>query len=59
MRNNSYACPLIKNHKLIGFVQVHLNSNLRDEGFMYKDTNDTAFVVKAVDKKNENFNEGI
>lgn len=49
----------MKNKTLIGFVQLYLKNHHRDDNSMQKEAKETAFIVKAIDEKNDNFNEGI
>jgi hypothetical protein len=49
----------MKNKTLIGFVQLYLKNQHTDHTFMQKEAKDTAFIVKAIDERNDNFNEAI
>ena len=51
-KHRFYVCPLIKKKELIGFVQLCISSNQKDEVYMHKETKETAFVVKTVDERN-------
>ena len=49
----------MKNKTLIGFVQLYLKNHHADDTSMQKEAKDTAFIVRAIDERNDNFNEGI